>query len=382
MQTPCVGPFQYSNTPVIWYNEGMVVYINESALRHGITGEDIHRALETVVFDGLLTVAAEETKSSLEIEAVSTADTARSGTATVTVEGTAAGASKTLTLSGVSVPMRYVPADSFQSFAWEMSYISVITKGYWLAKTETTQKLFQEVMGSNPSYFNTGAADGETQEKRPVEKVRWYHAIAFCNKLSVTNGKQAVYSVNGISGWENLTYAQIPITDNSDWNAAAMDTGKNGYRLPTQIEWMWAAIGADKTIQPNTSGRGKAFAESNGTNSIGDYAWYNSNSGGKTHEVGKKNPNELGLKDMSGMWMSGAGTGAVESRPMSRPTIQDPIRGRTAGHSAPRRAAKPQVARSFFVAAATHILGATIVGSGLPAPPNSSAPSRGVADQR
>jgi formylglycine-generating enzyme required for sulfatase activity len=66
---------------------------------------------------------------------------------------------------------------------------------------------------------------------------------------------------------------------------------------------MWAAIGADKTAQPNTTGYTKAFAGSSGSNSIGDYAWYGDNSDSKTHEVGKKSANELGLKDMSGnLW--------------------------------------------------------------------------------
>jgi formylglycine-generating enzyme required for sulfatase activity len=205
--------------------------------------------------------------------------------------------------------MRYVPAGSFQRDATATN-VSVITKGYWLAETETTQELFQAVMGSNPSQFTGSPATSETQEKRPVEKVNWYHAIAFCNKLSVADDKQAVYSVK-VSGneveWANLTYAQIPTTDNSDWNGATMDPSKNGYRLPTEMEWMWAAMGADKTSQPNTSGYSKTYAgsEESGTTNIGNYAWYTTNSGSnstdrKTHEVGKKTANELGLKDMSG----------------------------------------------------------------------------------
>jgi formylglycine-generating enzyme required for sulfatase activity len=133
-----------------------------------------------------------------------------------------------------------------------------------------------------------------------VECVNWYHAIAFCNKLSVANGKDPVYSVSGISNWASLAYASIPTSNNSTWNAATMDTSKNGYRLPTEMEWMWAAMGADKTVQPNTTGYAKAFAGSTGSNSIDDYAWYSGNSGSKTHEVGKKFPNELGLRDMSG----------------------------------------------------------------------------------
>jgi formylglycine-generating enzyme required for sulfatase activity len=68
------------------------------------------------------------------------------------------------------------------------------------------------------------------------------------------------------------------------------------------MEWMWAAMGADTASpgQVNRTGYKKTFAGSTGSNSIGDYAWYADNSGGKTHPVGTKRANELGLYDMSG----------------------------------------------------------------------------------
>jgi formylglycine-generating enzyme required for sulfatase activity len=177
-----------------------------------------------------------------------------------------------------------------------------------MSETEVTQELFHAVMGENPSYFDGSSGGspakdtpaGETQNRRPVERVSWYDAIAFCNKLSLAAGKAPVYSVSGITNWAALAYSDIPTSDNTNWNAATMDTGKNGYRLPTEMEWMWAAIGADKTRQPNTTGWNKDFAGSTGSNNIDDYVWYDTNSGNKTHEVGKKAANELGLKDMSG----------------------------------------------------------------------------------
>jgi formylglycine-generating enzyme required for sulfatase activity len=136
-----------------------------------------------------------------------------------------------------------------------------------------------------------------------VEYVNWYAAIAFCNKLSIADGKEPVYSVT-VSGsevsWATLIYSAIPTSNDDDWDAATMDTTKNGYRLPTGMEWMWAVMGADKTVQPNITGYDKAFSGSTGSNSVDGYAWYNSNSDSKTHEVGKKQANELGLYDMSG----------------------------------------------------------------------------------
>jgi formylglycine-generating enzyme required for sulfatase activity len=203
------------------------------------------------------------------------------------------------TINNVNVPFRYVPAGSFQRDSTTAN-VSIITIGYWMGEMEVTQELFQAVMGANPSNFPSGADGGETQNQRPVESVSWYAAIAFCNKLSILDGKDPVYSVSGVSNWATLAYSDIPISDNTAWNAAVMDTSKNGYRLPTEMEWMWAAMGADKTVQPNTTGYSKAFAGDNGTNSIDNYTWYNSNSNSKTHEVGKKSANELGLYDMSG----------------------------------------------------------------------------------
>jgi formylglycine-generating enzyme required for sulfatase activity len=211
----------------------------------------------------------------------------------------------TRTLNGVNVPFRYVPAGSFMlrqdgTATSPPDLTMTISQGYWMGETEVTQELFQAVMGTNPSNFTSGAASGEIQNRRPVEKVNWYDAIAFCNKLSLAAGKDPVYSVGGITDWAALSYDSIPTVDDSTWNAATMDMSKNGYRLPTEMEWMWAAMGADKTSQPNTTGYDKAFVGSNGSNNIGDYAWYYDNAGSKTHEVGKKTENELGLKDMSG----------------------------------------------------------------------------------
>jgi formylglycine-generating enzyme required for sulfatase activity len=223
------------------------------------------------------------------------------------------GSQLTRTIKSINVPFRYVPAGSFQRDSTAAN-ITIITTGYWMGETEVTQELFQAVMGINPSGFdgNTGnePETGETQNKRPVERVSWYDAIAFCNKLSIADGKEPVYSVSGIDDWASLAYSAIPTSNTTAWNAVLMDITKNGYRFPTGMEWMWAAMGADTTSQPNTTGYAKAFAGNNGTNSIDDYAWYG-NSSGKTHEVGKRAANELGLYDMTGNvneWCWGNGT--------------------------------------------------------------------------
>jgi formylglycine-generating enzyme required for sulfatase activity len=197
----------------------------------------------------------------------------------------APGALMTRTVSGKEIKFRYVPSGSFRRDSMAAN-VTVITQGYWLGETEVTQELFQAVMGTN----------WDREAKHPVNAVAWFEAIAFCNKLSVADGKNPVYSVSGISDWANLAYSSIPKSSGDVPWYVTQDLNKNGYRLPTEMDWMWAAMGADKSAQPNTSGYYKPFAGSNGSNSIEDCAWYSD----MLHEVGKKTANELNLFDMSG----------------------------------------------------------------------------------
>jgi formylglycine-generating enzyme required for sulfatase activity len=214
--------------------------------------------------------------------------------------------SRTVTINSttVNIDFHYVPAGSFQRDD-TAGNISVITKGYWMAETEVTQDLFTLVMTTNPSHFTTNPEDGSGTgwKKLPVEGVSWYDAIAFCNKLSISDTGNPMYALpQNNPNWETLTYGNIPTGDNSDWNYAnRIPVITTGYRLPTEMEWLWAAMGADTASQPNTTGYLKRFAGDNEghTEDIDDYVWYAGTSD-ETHQVGKKAGNELGLKDMSG----------------------------------------------------------------------------------
>ena len=197
-----------------------------------------------------------------------------------------------------TISMREVPAGTFQrdKTATNKSRVSA----FWISEKEINRLQWLAVMGKEAD-TRTAAKSSSTSE--PVQMVNWYHAIAFCNKLSIAKGLTPVYTVHGVN-FKSLKYSAIPTDINAVWNATIVNSSANGYRLPTEMEWMWAAMGAD-TGNPgaiNTKGYLKAFAGSTGRNAIGAYAWYSGNTHKKTRPAisGTKLANELGLFDMSG----------------------------------------------------------------------------------
>jgi len=194
------------------------------------------------------------------------------------------------------VMMVFIPGGSFQMGSTgdksdETPMHTVTLSGFYMGKYEVTQAQWKAVMGSNPSYFTSSPATGEIQDDCPVENVSWYDVIVFCNKLSMMEGLTPAYRIPGFNSTDPVDWGSVPTSSDNTWDAVEIVDGSTGYRLPTEAQWEYAARGG------NGSPGNFTYA---GSDTIDNVAWYLDNSGNKTHEVGKKAPNGLGLYDMSG----------------------------------------------------------------------------------
>ena len=160
---------------------------------------------------------------------------------------------------------------------------------FYIAKYHVTQAEFEEVMDFNPSYFNDKDhpnLTGNTAD-RPVERVSWYDAVMYANKLSQAEGLDAYYNISNIE-YDGDSIDAAEITQNE---------GANGYRLPTADEHEYAMRGGK-------DGNATTYA---GSDNLDEVGWYKDNSDAAnsslnvgTMPVGEKEANELGLYDMSG----------------------------------------------------------------------------------
>ena len=135
-----------------------------------------------------------------------------------------------------------------ENTSYEVPHQVTLTRDFYLAQTEVTQAQWEAVMETNPSIFR--------EDDLPVEQVTWNEAMDFCEKLN--------RSGNAPNGWI--------------------------FTLPTETQWEYAARGGNRS-------KGYKYSGSAG---IDEAAWYNGNSDSRTHPVGMKQANELGLYDMSG----------------------------------------------------------------------------------
>ncbi|MBU4319638.1 MAG: formylglycine-generating enzyme family protein [Thermodesulfovibrionales bacterium] len=133
----------------------------------------------------------------------------------------------------------------------------VCVDDFYMGKYKVTQGQRKAIMGNNPSYF-------KNCDNCPVEQVSWNDVQKFINKLNQKNNPPSPPFSKG---------------------------GMGGFRLPTEAEWEYSA---------RSGGNNVNYAGTSNESDLGEYAWYQSNSGSKTHPVEQKKPNGLGIYDMSG----------------------------------------------------------------------------------
>ena len=151
---------------------------------------------------------------------------------------------------------------------------------FYISKYLCTQRLYEFVMGVNPSRFKG--------EQLPVERVSWCEAVLFCNKLSQREDLTPYYKIPK----ELEKFFQKGTTFDADAiNELSLgikpNHDANGYRLPTELEWEYCAKAEEEYVY-------------SGSNSVDEVAWCRENSDTQTHNVAQKKENSFGLYDMSG----------------------------------------------------------------------------------
>jgi len=182
--------------------------------------------------------------------------------------------------------MKLVEGGTFSRQDSDGSYpifpVMVTLSSFYIDQFEVTLSSYEAIVGTNPVYF-------PDNPNSPAVFVSWFDAIAYCNYRSTQEGLTPCYSYSTYgtnpsdwpAGWDSNDFSSYQV--NTNWNAS-------GYRLPTEMEWMYAAKGGNQS-------QGYTYS---GSNYLYEVAWCDSNSSNTRHDVGTKQPNELGIFDMSG----------------------------------------------------------------------------------
>lgn len=197
------------------------------------------------------------------------------------------------TVSPTGIAMVNVPGGRFQRDATSATNVSVVGP-FSISKYEITQAQWQAVASDT---YPSGFLNGDY----PAYGMDYYDIAAFCNRLSIAEGLTPVYTI-----WTNIETVPPQPWDGTSFPVNQTTYGKievnfsaDGYRLPTEMEWLWAAMGAPVEGQGggiDTEAFANPVAGSFNSAVITDFAW----TSGSLERGGQKRPNELGLYDMSG----------------------------------------------------------------------------------
>lgn len=163
---------------------------------------------------------------------------------------------------------------------------------FYMSDHEVTRGEYKAVMGIDPStakaYDKAGneLTGDDNVKNNPVNNISWYDALVYCNTLSIKEGLTPCYEIGGKT--HPSEWSAVPTEYDRTWDAATCDFTADGFRLPTEAEWEWAARG------------GESYTCA-GSDNIDEVAWYNGNTNKTgTRDVKTKKANGYGLYDMSG----------------------------------------------------------------------------------
>ena len=180
---------------------------------------------------------------------------------------------KDIAVDRTKIRMIPVAAGSFTMGNARTRFLPVELPAFMISSVPVIQMFYEKVMGCNPSKIKGPL--------NPVESLSWFDAVIFCNRVSEMYGYKPCYSINGETKLEKIE------PSDSRWSGVACDFSADGFRLPTEAEWEFAARGGEKFIYA-------------GSDDVNEVAWYGENSDIQTHPVSEKKCNAFGIYDMSG----------------------------------------------------------------------------------
>lgn len=173
-----------------------------------------------------------------------------------------------------------------EGYPKELPLHSVTVSDFYMGAVEVTQSEWATYMpAKNWSSYGIGGL-------YPAYYVSWYEIIKYCNLRSMAEGLAPCYTIS--SSTDPAAWGAVPTSWDSPWNAAICNWNANGYRLPSEAEWEYAARGGIHNAD------NLRYSGCNLATDLTNYAWVASNSGTTTHLVGTKFPNQIGLYDMNG----------------------------------------------------------------------------------